>query len=293
MNREKVYTLKTFLQLQIAVMLFGGAGLFAKLIPLEAEILIFGRTFWASVFLFLWLLIFEAFKISGWLKKLIQLSKQGLILAFHWIAFFKSIQLGSVALAVLTFSTFPLFTIFLAPIFNEGKIRFKSLLFAFITVLGIAVMLPFEDLYGNYLNGLIWGILSAISFALLTLLNKRNLIKYDPIELSFWQNLSATLFLLPTLFIYEINLNAQEHLYWILLGIIFTALSHSLFVNSLKSFSAQKAGLFAALEPVYSVLFAMLFLGAYPSLKEIIGGIIILTAVFTNQFLINNSRELS
>ena len=43
---------KAYVQLHLAVLLFGGAGLFAKLVPIGAGLLVWGRTVWALLFLF-------------------------------------------------------------------------------------------------------------------------------------------------------------------------------------------------------------------------------------------------
>jgi drug/metabolite transporter (DMT)-like permease len=64
-----------------------------------------------------------------------------------------------------------------------------------------------------------------------------------------------------------------------ILGTVFTGLSQGLYVYGLKGTDAQKASLYAALEPVYAILWALVFLGQVPALREILGGLIILFAV--------------
>lgn len=64
-----------------------------------------------------------------------------------------------------------------------------------------------------------------------------------------------------------------------LLGIIFTGVAHTLFINGLKNVKAQKAGIISTLEPVYGIIFAILLLRELPTLRELVGGIIILSMV--------------
>jgi drug/metabolite transporter (DMT)-like permease len=284
MNSEKVNKTRSFLQIQIAVMLFGGAGLLGKLIPLNPVLLVFGRATWAALFLLVWILLGKYSWKQKKLKNIFYLFIQGMVLAFHWVAFFKCIQLGTVALAVLTFSAFPLFTMFLAPIFNEGKVSTTNVISALFIIGGVGFMIPFDDINGSYLFALIWGILAALSFSVLIILNKVNSKDYNPFEFAFWQNFYAAIILSPSIFFYNIELSYAEYSYWLILGTVFTGLSHGLYTASLKGLSVQTASLFAAMEPIYAIIFAWIFIGEHPFFTEIIGACFILTALFINEF---------
>jgi drug/metabolite transporter (DMT)-like permease len=269
----------SFWSLQFSVMLFGGASIFGALLPLNPFLLVWGRTAWAVLFLML-LVYLNKEKINfskkeNYLNALVL----GVILAIHWTSFFQSIQMANVAVAVLTFSSFPLFTMFLSPLFKFGKITQKNIFSALLIIAGIGIMVPLGDWEGLYLYGILWGLLSALSFSLLVLTNKKISSGFGPFEQAFWQNAAVSVLLLPVLFFYEINLNLKEHFYWMILGTVFTGLSHGLYVYGLKGTDAQKASLYAALEPVYAILWALIFLGQIPGLREILGGLIILFAV--------------
>ena len=269
----------SFWSLQFSVMLFGGASIFGALLPLNPFLLVWGRTAWAVLFLML-LVYLNKEKINfskkeNYLNALVL----GVILAIHWTSFFQSIQMANVAVAVLTFSSFPLFTMFLSPLFKFGKITQKNIFSALLIIAGIGIMVPLGDWEGLYLYGILWGLLSALSFSLSVLTNKKISSGFGPFEQAFWQNAAVSVLLLPVLFFYEINLNLKEHFYWMILGTVFTGLSHGLYVYGLKGTDAQKASLYAALEPVYAILWALIFLGQIPGLREILGGLIILFAV--------------
>jgi drug/metabolite transporter (DMT)-like permease len=269
----------SFWSLQFSVMLFGGASIFGALLPLNPFLLVWGRTAWAVLFLML-LVYLNKEKINfskkeNYLNALVL----GVILAIHWTSFFQSIQMANVAVAVLTFSSFPLFTMFLSPLFKFGKIAQKNIFSALLIIAGIGIMVPLGDWEGLYLYGILWGLLSALSFSLLVLTNKKISSGFGPFEQAFWQNAAVSVLLLPVLFFYETNLNLKEHFYWMILGTVFTGLSHGLYVYGLKGTDPQKASLYAALEPVYAILWALVFLGQVPALREVMGGIIILFAV--------------
>jgi drug/metabolite transporter (DMT)-like permease len=275
----KINYSSSFWSLQVSVMLFGGASIFGALLPINPFLLVWGRTAWAVLFLILLILISKEkinfTKKENYLNALLL----GIILAIHWTSFFQSIQMANVAVAVLTFSSFPLFTMLLSPIYSFGKIERKNLISSVLIIAGIVVMVPLNNWEIKYLYGIFWGLISAFSFALLILTNKKISSGLGPFEQAFWQNAAVSLLLMPCLFFYEINLNLREHFYWMLLGTVFTGLSHGLYVYGLKGTDAQKASLYAALEPVYAILWALIFLGQVPGLREVLGGLIILFAV--------------
>jgi drug/metabolite transporter (DMT)-like permease len=67
------------------------------------------------------------------------------------------------------------------------------------------------------------------------------------------------------------------------LGVITTALAHTLFIASLETLPAQLAGVCSSLETVYGIIFAFLFLREIPTVREIIGAVVIVGAVIIAQ----------
>jgi len=68
----------------------------------------------------------------------------------------------------------------------------------------------------------------------------------------------------------------------VLLGVVFTGVAHSMFIGGMRVVRAQTAGMIASLESVYGIIFAALILGEIPSLRELLGGVIILgTATYS------------
>ena len=70
----------------------------------------------------------------------------------------------------------------------------------------------------------------------------------------------------------------HELLILLTLGVICTALAHTLFIASMRAITAQSASLVASLEPVWGIVFGVLLLGAIPTASTLFGGAIILCA---------------
>lgn len=286
-----------YAKVHLAVFLFGGAGLFGKLIDLSSGAIVLGRAFLGAFFVFLFSQILDWYtqkkegkpnqKINSFrqfqprnTKDFLAFALLGAILAFHWIAFFEAIQLSNVTIGVLTFSTFPIFTTLLEPAFNKEKLKSLDVLLAFIAFLGVVLVLPNLNFEHHYTQGALWGIASGASFAILTLLSKRMIEGYTSNCVSFYQNGIAAFILLPFFALDIITGTEKDWIYLLLLGLIFTAIAHTLFINSMKDIKAKTASLIASLEPLYAIVLAWIFLGEIPSLRMYLGGLIILGVAF-------------
>lgn len=270
---------KSNIQLHIAVFLFGAAGLFGKILFIHPLMIVLGRVVFATLSLYLILRIQKG-KIK--LEKNIHYLDfmfLGILLAFHWFSFFKSIQLSTIGIGLLTYSTFPLFTVILEPLFFKDKLDKANLLLTILAMVGVFILVPEVDISNDVTLGVIWGIMSGLSFSILSILNKFYIKKYSGLIIAFYQDMYASIFLLPFLIIIPFDFSWATLAFLFLLGTVFTALSHSLYINSLKNIKAQVASLVATLEPVYGILLGFFILNEIPNNRTIIGSVFILFAI--------------
>ena len=275
---------RSLLEIHVAVLLFGLAGLFGKFILLPATIIVLGRVFFGSLSLFP-LLVYQKKKIK--LKSVKEYGlfiSLGVILAIHWTTFFQSIQVSTVAVGLLAFSTFPMFVTFLEPYLFKEKLERKNFILALIIFIGAMMIIPKFDLGNNVTQGVLWGLVSAVAFALLTVLNRKAVKKYSSLHIALYQDAVATLVLIPFLFFQHPVFTIKDILLLVLLGVVFTALSHSLYINGMKNVKAHTASIIASLEPIYGIVFAFLFFAEVPNLRTVIGGLIILGVAFYTSF---------
>lgn len=267
--------------INIAVFLFGLAGLFAKWIDVPAIGITLGRVFFSSISLYIYsFIVKENIRVEK--KHFILLVISGIILAFHWWSFLYSIQISTVAIGTITFSMFPLFITIIESIRNQ-KISILELVSSLLIILGVFITIPEFSLSNDMFVGIIIGILSALSYALLTLMNRYFSIYYSSTTIALYEQSSATVILLPTLLFINSTPTFKDISLLIFLGIVTTALAHTLFITSLKNVEAHKAGIISAMESVYSILLAYLFLYEIPTVREIIGAIIIIGVVMMTQ----------
>ncbi len=261
----------------VAVLLFGLVGLFAKVVALPAIILVLGRTFFSSAFLGAYLAVKRqkfALKTRG---DYVLIIFAGIILAIHWTSFMQSIQVSTVAVGTLTLATFPLFSAVLEPLLFHEKMRASD-----IVVLRplfetrVACIVDDFSLEGSMAQGVLWGLLSAFTYALLSLANRKFSSGYPASLVSFYEQATATVVLLPALFVLKPSFTALDIGMLAIMGIVFTAIAHTLFIGGLRTVKVRTAGIITGLESVYGVVAALLFLGEIPGVREVIGGAVIL-----------------
>lgn len=266
------------LQVHGAVLLFGLAGLFGKYIALPALLITLGRVIFAALALGGVLAVRRSsFALRG--RDYLLLPLAGAVLAVHWAAFFQSIQVSTVAVGLVSFATFPVFVTFLEPLVTRQPLRGMDVLLALLTLAGAALVVPSFALANSTTQGVLWGLLAAGSFAVLALFNRHYVRRYSSLLVAFWQQASAAVVLLPLLLVYAQPASPADLLLLAVLGVVFTALAHTLFIQGLSSVKAQTASIISSLEPVYGILFAALLLGEIPALRTLVGGAVILGVV--------------
>ena len=191
---------KSLISVHIAVLLFGISGLIAKLVDLPSSIITLGRVVFSSLFLFIWM------KLRGQnirlkeRKDYVALFFAGIMLAVHWTTFMLSIQLSTVAIGTLTFSTFPLFVTFLEPYMFHEKLKKESVASAVIMFLGVLYIVPEFTLGNRMTQGIVWGLVCSLSYSFLSLWNRKFAAEYTGKVISMYEQGAAAIVLLPALY---------------------------------------------------------------------------------------------
>ncbi len=273
---------RNLLSIHAAVLLFGFAGLFGdkRVLPLSSVVIVFGRVVFASAALLLASLVQKNILRSVSRRNLLAFVLLGILLAAHWTTFFQSVKDAGVALALITFTTFPVFVAFLEPLFFHERLHAVDVIRAALALAGIVILQPRFELNDRATQGILWGIASGGTFALLTLLNRRFVRDHSSMTIALYQDLFAAAVLLPFILAGGQSITIRDLLLLAVLGILCTAVAHSLFIAGMHGVSARTASMIACLEPVYGALLAVLFLGDSLPLRTVLGGIVVLSVAF-------------
>lgn len=269
---------QSLIYLHIAVLLFGGTALFAKLIGLNAIDITVYRTAIAGMAL-LAMLYFQ--------KKQIKLHKPkdyfialllGVAVGTHWVTYFAGMQMAGVTVGMLAFFSYPVMTVFLEPLFNKSRPQSKDIISAAVVIVGIYLLVPTADIGDDVTLGIIMGIISALFFSLRNITHKRYFSQYGGPQTMFYQTLVASLMLCAFIEVPIYEVSNHDLILIAVAGIIFTATPHSLFAASLAHLSAATAGLISCLQPLYGTLLAVIIVHERPSVMTLIGGALIVSA---------------
>jgi drug/metabolite transporter (DMT)-like permease len=269
---------RALVALHVAVALFGFAGLFGKWVTLPAVGIVFGRTLIATIALAVLLRITrEPGALSGrridW-----RLAVNGAVLALHWVAFFEAIQTATVAVGLLGFASFPLFVLLIETTTGQRSLRAGEWLIAALVTVGLLMLVPEFRWANRTVQGLAWGVLSGLTFALLAVGNRSLAGRYSAGTIALWQNACAAMCLLPLAVAAGALPGFRDVALLVVLGVVCTALAHTLFIGSLRVLTAHTASVVTSLEPVYGIALAFVLLGEVPGERTLGGAALLVGA---------------
>jgi drug/metabolite transporter (DMT)-like permease len=117
--------------------LLGATALFAKLLPLSAVDITFGRALVACVMLFgIVKLLRGSIRLDS-LKDYLVALFLGLLMAAHWVSYFAAMQYSSVSVGMIALFTFPVMTVLLEPFFEGIRLVWQDIVSALVVLFGI------------------------------------------------------------------------------------------------------------------------------------------------------------
>ncbi len=277
---------QSLIYLHSAVLLFGGTALFSKLIGLPALDITVYRTAVAAIVLFI-VLSLQKQKVTLTSAKDYGIALLlGIVVGIHWVTYFAGMQMAGGTIGVIAFFTYPVITVFLEPLLNRlisktkanCKPKQKDIIIAVIVMIGIFLLIP-ELSFGNQVTlGIATGGLSAFLFALRNILHKNYFSHYSGPHTMLYQTLVASVMLCLFVEVPPMDVTNNDWLLILLVGVVFTAMPHSLFASSLRHLSATTAGLISCLQPLYASVLAFLLLSERVDMWTIIGGLLVVSA---------------
>lgn len=266
---------RSLIELNISALLLAMVPLFVKGIPLGPVSLIFWRSVFGALALGALLVIRRQLRPLEGRTEYVAALAVGLLMTVHWVTYFYSIKVSSVAVALTTIFTYPALTVLLEPLFHGERPRGVDLMLAVTALFGVALIVPDLNWGGGVLEGVVWGVFSALLFALRNVVYRRYLRRIGGGQIMLIQLVIVVLLL--GVFIEPVGTaSGRDWGLLLLLGVVFTATAHSLFVGSMQQLKAKTAGLIACLQPVYGIAAAVVVLGEIPSLRTLIGALIVM-----------------
>lgn len=286
---------QAFIKLHLSILIAGFTGIFGKLISLNEGLLVWYRMLITSLLLYALLWVTkklptipkrEIFKIGG----------VGLLLGLHWIFFYGSIKASNVSIGVVCFSVVGFFTAVLEPMINRHRVSYKELLFSLITLGGIVLIFQFDS---QYRMGIILGVISSALCALFTIMNKRVGVRHSSTTMLFYEMIGGfvCMSLILPFYLYFIPVETlmpsiPDWIYLLLLSSVCTIGLYLLQIQALKHISAFTVNLSYNLEPIYSIMLAIIIFGEAKELTPVffIGLGVIMLSILLQMISVSRSR---
>lgn len=265
--------------MHFVALLWGGAGVLGALTSIDSTLLVSGRSIVALC------AVLCAYKLSSKKqfvflsrKKLAALLLTGILLGIHWIFFFKCIQEGSVALALITYASGPAIIAIAEVLLGWSRPSLKIFIGALLSWLGIFCIHPITTLEQLLNSAFMYGCISAIAIVLMALLGKRLLrTEITALTLTLGQLSGALLVSIPfaASHIHE-PITSKDIVVMLALGLFCSAIGQSVFNRCLGVVRVSTASVIATMEAPYGVILAWLFL-ADPLTPEVLLGTVFVT----------------
>ncbi len=271
------------LQLGLAIFIMSSSGTLGRYIELPPPVTIWLRCIIGAVALFIVLKVGKFDLRIGNRKNFWLLFGSSLLLAGHWVSYFYSLKLSTVAIGMLSLFTYPVITTFLEPVMLKIPFQKSSLALGILAFVGVALLAPELSFENEHTLGIAIGVFSALCYSIRNILMKKRVAQQSGITLMFYQLLFISLFLWPVLFGFEFE-PAQLSTDWealLILGLFTTATGHTLLVLSFKHFTVSTVSVISALTPLLGILLGFLVLNEIPAGRTYIGGSLIFLTVVT------------
>ena len=260
--------LRAYLAITVLAVSWGTIPLIIKTSEISSISLVGIRTFIGSIFLSLFV-IRKGLNIKDLIKPGLIL---GPLLAIHWVTMFESIELNSVTVGIGSVFSYPIFVLIIERI--RGKtLSIKQVLIIIFGFLGLMILLDVK--YIDSLTGVFYGILSAISLALIITIGEKYSTDLGGLKVAFIQLLVAGV----CLFYFTI-----EGYQWMIsnifvslfLGVFLTAIGLSTYWYVVKIIKPLSVSTITYLEPTTGVILGVLILNENIRLNQFLGFLIIL-----------------
>ena len=260
--------LRAYLAITVLAVSWGTIPLIIKTSEISSISLVGIRTFIGSIFLSL-LVIRKGLNIKDLIKPGLIL---GPLLVIHWVTMFESIELNSVTVGIGSVFSYPIFVLIIERI--RGKtLSTKQVLIIIFGFLGLMILLDVR--YIDSLTGVFYGILSAISLALIITIGEKYSTALGGLKVAFIQLLVAGVCLIYF---------TTEGYQWmisnifvsIFLGVFLTAIGLSTYWYVVKIIKPLSVSTITYLEPTTGVILGVLILNENIRLNQFLGFLIIL-----------------
>ena len=283
---------KAKIQCFSSMFLFGTIGLFVRGIPLSSTVIALVRGIVGAAFLLIVMALRrKAVDFSAVRRNLPLLIPSGAALGINWILLFEAYRYTTVAAATICYYLAPVFVILVSPLLLRERITRKKGICAAVSLIGMVLVSGiFSGSAGTTASngkGILLGLSAAVFYAAVVLLNKK-ITGLAALERTVLQLGLSSAVLLPYVLVTGglgdiASLPLTGAVLLLVVSIVHTGLTYTLYFGSIGHLSAQTAALLSYIDPVVAVLLSALVLREPLGLPGILGAVLVLGSTMVSE----------
>ena len=281
-----------YLMIMVAAMFWGCSATVAKILldqQVETILIVQTRVFFSALVLLLFYLFFKPHILRVKARDLWRFALLGVVgVAGSNVTYYFTIKQSTVATAIILQYTAPLFVMGYTTLAGEERFTALKLVAALVSLLGCFLAVGAYDTTVLKLNGpgLASGVGSMVSFAFLNIYSRHVLQRYNVWTTTFYAISAASLFWLivnPPWKIVAQSASAHAWIGLVVLAVISILVPHSMYFAGMQYVAASRAVITSTLEPVIAIASAAVFLSEVLHPVQIIGAVMVVSAIFLLQ----------
>ena len=277
------------LLLHFTIFIWGFTGILGKLIQQPTLHLVIVRTI-IGVLGLVAVALWRRTSLSPRTPELRHYLLTGVLITVHWITFYGAIKISSASIAAACLSTSTVFTALMEPFWFKRKIRMYELVLGLVVIAALVLIFGIET---KFRTGIIVGTISAFLSAWFNIINGVLVKRDNALRIGFYELLSVVILLGGYLIITNDlplplwKMPGSDVVYLLLLGLVCTTFAFIAGIAVMKQLSPFTVILAVNLEPVYTIIIALLIWGDSERLQtgSYLGIALILACLFVNGWL--------
>ena len=285
---------RAYIKYLLALLLFGSNGIVASYISLSSYEIVFTRTLIGSALLIV-AHFFSKEKLQFWKNRrhfgFLVLS--GFAMGASWMFLYEAYSQIGIGVATLAYYFGPVIVLIFSPLAFRERMSLAKILSFSAALLGMVFVNGTALRQGGFSQGVLCGLLSALMYALMVILNKKAA-SITGLENSMCQLCAS--FLIVALFTWirqegTISFTPQDIFPVLFLGIVNTGIGCYLYFSSIQHLRAQSVAIFGYLEPLSALAFSALILNERLTSIQLLGAVLILGGAIFGEFFLTSKRQ--
>lgn len=269
----------------LSMVIFGTIGIFVNYIGLPSGVITaFRGITGALVILVVMLLTGHKVNLKSVKKKLPVLLASGAAIGFNWILLFEAYRFTGIPVATVCYYTAPIIVVIASAFVFKETLKPKQIICVVVALVGVALVSGVFQSDSSKITGVLCGLGAAMLYASVMIMNKF-MGEVEAYERTVIQLASAGLVVLPyALFTMgDITFKPKSAILLVVVGVVHTGFAYLLYFGAIKKLKSQTVAILSYIDPASAIILASLVFMQLPTVYELIGVVLIMSAAILSE----------